>query len=157
MKYLSTLTIIILTILGSTAINHAQEPSFRDQFNRLSATEQAKIKSEATQKEDYSQMPSIKTINEKSVVDFCKLLPRGLETMFSQKVAENKTATEARRAVLWSRYLSCQDSVLYYEGHRFFKSGHYSEVQLTSAISEIKKVMNWLVQQEQRLDSLATN
>ena len=130
----------------------ANEPSFRAQYLRLSQKEQQKVQAEATQKEDYGQLPKIKRLNDSAVIEFCKLLPRGLETFLPEKMAaHNQSFAEKRRTELWARYLSCQDSLLYYEGHRFFKSGHYSELEVSSSISEIKKVMSWLVAEERKL------
>jgi len=150
MKLLSSL--MVMTLLGSSLVTSNAQESFQAQFDRLSAPEQAAIRADAMQKEDYDQLPSkLATLNLQSVTDFCKLLPRGLQSVTPNEGA-NRVGIERERNQLWARYLSCHDSVLYYEGHRFFKSGHYTNTQLSSAISEIKRVMDWLVKQEKELD-----
>lgn len=156
MKYLSSITIAVFALFSSTSQINAQQQqrSFQQQYNQLGSAEKAQIKASATKKEDYSQMPSIKVVNDSTVHEFCKLLPRGLETLFTMKVASNKPAAESRRAHLWAQYLSCKDSLLYYQGHRFFDSGHYSETEISSAITEIEKVMNWLLGEEAKLDAV---
>lgn len=155
MKKILSITSIVCSVLCLTALSQAQsQANFQQQYNQLSAQEKAQVKAEATQKEDYNALPSIKALNDRSVGEFCKSLPRGLETLFTQKVANNKSSSENRRAHLWAKYLSCKDSLLYYEGHRFFNSGHYSESEIISATGEIKKVMNWLLSEEAKLDSV---
>ncbi|MDF1754721.1 MAG: hypothetical protein P1U89_18190 [Verrucomicrobiales bacterium] len=147
-----TKTLAVLALLGSTAFSAKAQTSFQQQYESLSSSEQSEIRAEATQKEEYDQLPAAPAVlNSETVTEFCKQLPRGLETM--QPKAGVNSATEQKRVELWVQHLSCQDSYLYYEGHRFFNSGHYTSSEIASAISEIKKVMDWLVKQEAALDS----
>ena len=152
MKYLSTC--IAIALLGSTPITSKAEDSFQEEFDRLSAREQEAVRAEAVKKEDYGQLPiAPREWNSESVTAFCKLLPRGLETLAPAKLSRDQSAIERERTLLWARYLSCEDSLLYFEGHRFFKSGHYTDPEIVSAIAEIRKVMNWLIKQEETLES----
>jgi len=151
---LSIITTVCAIVCLSSVAQARNQTSFQNQYNQLSAQEKAQVKSDAVQKEDYNAMPSVKVLSDGAVNDFCKALPRGLETLFTQKVADNKSPGETRRAHLWAKYLSCKDSLLYYEGHRFFDSGHYTDNQVISAIGEIEKVMNWLLAEEARIDSV---
>jgi len=153
MKFLTSL--VAVALLGSTAVPLIAGESYQEQFAQLSRQEQAATRSEAVKKEDYDQMPKApSSLNEFTITEFCKLLPRGLERMIPDKLsAKKQSSTDRKRTQLWALYISCQDSLLYFEGHRFFKSGHYSATQSAGAINEIKTVMNWLIAEEQKLDS----
>ncbi|MDF1814994.1 MAG: hypothetical protein P1V20_22510 [Verrucomicrobiales bacterium] len=153
MKILTTT--IVAALFGAAVTPSFAQNSFRAEFDALSPQEQAAVRAEAIQKEGYDQLPVAPLeLNHQTVTGFCMLLPRGLETLIPQKfAARGETGQQLERTKLWARYISCQDSLLYYEGHRFFNSGHYTEDQISSAIYEIGKVMKWLERQEEELDS----